>query len=103
MHYVDEGSGPALLLVHGNPTWSFYFRSVIQELKDQFRVIAPDHIGSGYSQKPKSFSYRLKDHTNNLGELINHLGLSSVNLGVHDWGGAIALGWATEQPSRVSS
>jgi len=101
MHYVDEGDGPPIVLVHGNPTWSFYFRRLIKELSDRFRVIALDHIGCGLSDKPQRYPYTLATHITNLKQLIDHLGLESLTLGGHDWGGAIAFGWAVRHPERI--
>ncbi len=101
MHYVDEGAGHALVLVHGNPTWSFYFRDLIKELRDRYRVIALDHIGCGMSEKPRTYPYTLSTHIRNLGRLLDHLQLSEVTLAGHDWGGAIACGWAVENSERV--
>ncbi len=101
MHYVDEGSGSAVIMVHGNPTWSFYYRSLISVLRDRHRVIAADHMGCGLSDKPQSYPYTLETHIRNLERLIEHLGLSDVTLVVHDWGGAVGFGWATRHPSLV--
>ncbi len=101
MHYVDEGEGEPVILVHGNPTWSFYFRELINGLRNEFRVIALDHVGCGLSDKPRNYPYTLATHIENLGKLMDHLGLTSVTLGGHDWGGAIAFGWAVRNPRRV--
>lgn len=101
MHYVDEGEGPAIVFVHGNPTWSFYFRDLIKGLRDRYRVIAMDHIGCGLSDKPQSYPYTLGTHIKNFTRLVDHLQLDRVTLGVHDWGGPIGLGWATRNPDRV--
>jgi len=92
MHYVDEGKGPVLLLLHGNPTWSFYYRNLIKHFSKNYRVIAPDHIGCGFSDKPQDYPYTLRIHIENLKELITHLNLRDVTLVVHDWGGPIGLG-----------
>jgi haloalkane dehalogenase len=102
MHYVDEGQGPVVLLLHGNPTWSFYYRELIKGLRDNYRVIAVDHVGCGLSDKPRSYPYTLATHIENLTRLIDHLGLDSVTLGVHDWGGPIGLGWAMKHLDRLS-
>ncbi|MDO8631741.1 MAG: alpha/beta fold hydrolase [Phycisphaerales bacterium] len=101
MHYVDEGDGPPIVLVHGNPTWSFYFRELVKGLRDRYRVIALDHIGCGLSDKPQRYPYTLATHIDNLGRLIEHLGLESFTLGGHDWGGAIGFGWAVRNPERI--
>ncbi|UCC32023.1 MAG: alpha/beta fold hydrolase [Phycisphaerales bacterium] len=101
MHYVDEGSGPAVVLLHGNPTWSFYYRELIRGLRDRYRVIAPDHVGCGLSDKPPEYPYTLSTHVDNLEQLIDHLGLCDVTVVVHDWGGPIGFGWAARHPDRV--
>lgn len=92
MHYVDEGSGPPLICVHGNPTWSFMWRKVITEFSSDHRVIAVDHIGCGLSDKPQNYDYCLATHIENLANLIESLALSDVTLVAHDWGGPIGLG-----------
>lgn len=99
--YVDEGAGPPVLLVHGNPTWSFYYRRLIAALSPRHRAVAPDHMGCGLSDKPERYPYTLAQHIENLGRLIDHLGLAQVDLVVHDWGGAIGMGWAVRNPERV--
>ena len=103
MAYVDEGprSSEAVLMVHGNPTWSFYYRNVIRELSPQIRCIAPDHVGMGRSDKPQDYPYTLDRRIADLSELVDALGLTRVHLLVHDWGGAIGLGWAGRNPDRV--
>lgn len=102
MHYLDEGSGEPLLFVHGNPTWSFYWRKLVDGLKDKHRCIAVDHIGCGLSDKPgEEYAYRLEDHIENLSYLMEALDLTDVTLVVHDWGGAIGLGTALKQLDRI--
>lgn len=101
MHYLDEGKGPALVMLHGNPTWSFYYRELIQGLRLRYRVIAPDHIGCGLSEKPQRYPYTLATHIDNLERLMDHLGLQDVTLVVHDWGGPIGFGWAMRHPERA--
>ena len=101
LNYVDEGAGPVVIMVHGNPTWSFYYRDVIKTLQDGFRVIAPDHIGCGLSDKPQDYDYTLDNHIGNLSELLDHLNVDEYNLIVHDWGGAIGMGLATRNPTKV--
>lgn len=103
MHYLDEGSGQPLLMLHGNPTWSFYFRDLVKGLRDRYRVIVPDHIGCGLSDKPRQYPYTLSTHIDNVERLVDHLGLSEVTLVVHDWGGPIGFGWAVRHPNRVSA
>jgi cis-3-alkyl-4-acyloxetan-2-one decarboxylase len=101
-HYVDEGTGPVLLMVHGNPTWSFYWRNLILALRDRFRVVAVDHIGCGLSDKPPAseYSYRLSQRVADLGQVIQKLDLRQITLVAHDWGGAIGMGGAAGPPQR---
>ena len=99
-HYLDEGHGTPLLMVHGNPTWSFYWRRLIRHYRDDFRTVAPDHLGSGLSDKPRAYPYRLQDHIDNLVELVDTLDLRGITLLGHDWGGAIGLGAALARPER---
>ena len=102
MHYLDEGTGEPLLMVHGNPTWSFYWRKLVAGLSDNYRCIAVDHIGCGLSDKPgDDYSYRLEDHIENLSYLIEALDLHDITLVVHDWGGAIGLGTALKHVDRI--
>ena len=103
MHYVDEGAGPAVVLVHGTPTWSFLWRRLIAELSTTHRVIAPDHIGFGLSDKPAGWSYRPADHARNLSTLLERLDVGPMTLVVHDFGGPIGLSHAIEHPERVTS
>ena len=95
LHYLDEGNctGVPTLFLHGNPTWSFFYRNLINQFQHLCRCIAPDHIGCGLSDKPseENFKYDLKSHSENINALLNHLKISKVNLVVHDWGGAIGL------------
>lgn len=93
MSYLDEGSGTeAVLMVHGNPTWSFFYRNVVLALRDRYRCIVPDHLGCGLSDKPQDYAYTLPNHVANLQALVRSLGLKKVHLIVHDWGGPIGLG-----------
>lgn len=101
-HYVDEGSGRPLIMVHGNPTWSFYWRELISALSGEYRCIAVDHIGCGLSDKPQDYPYNLATHTANLVTLIEKLDLRNCTLLAHDWGGAIGLGAATKLRDRFS-
>ena len=103
-HYLDEGAGEVLLLVHGNPTWSFYWRELILKLRQHYRVVVPDHIGCGLSDKPSAadYPYRLARRVADLGRLIEHLDLKRVTLVAHDWGGAIGMGATVAAPSRFS-
>ena len=102
MHYVDEGRGSTLLLVHGNPTWSFHWRNLIIGLRDKHRLVAPDHIGCGLSDKPQSYNYRLAQHIANLVEFIDRLDLREITLVAQDWGGAIGLGAALRRQDRFA-
>ncbi len=101
-HYLDEGEGEVLLLVHGNPTWSFYWRELIRRWRQQYRVIAVDHIGCGLSDKPRRYSYRLAQHVENLAGLVRRLDLGGITLVAHDWGGAIGVGAALAEPDRFA-
>ena len=101
-HYVDEGAGRPILMVHGNPTWSFYWRHLISQFCDTHRPIAVDHIGCGLSDKPQNYDYSLATHVRNLVELIERLDLNDITLVGHDWGGAIGLGAAVQLPDRFS-
>ncbi len=103
-HYLDEGPRDAhpLVMVHGNPTWSFYYRTLVAELGRTYRVIAPDHVGCGLSDKPQAYPYTLAQHIANLEHLIEHLGLENVTMVLHDWGGPIGMGYATRHADNVA-
>ncbi|MEZ6144691.1 MAG: alpha/beta fold hydrolase [Planctomycetaceae bacterium] len=101
-HYVDEGTGPVLLFVHGNPTWSFAWRNFIKAFSPNYRCVAVDHIGCGRSDKPQDYEYTLANHIANLTRLIEHLDLREITLVGHDWGGCIGMGAAVEVPERFS-
>jgi cis-3-alkyl-4-acyloxetan-2-one decarboxylase len=93
MSYLDEGQGDeAVVMVHGNPTWSFFYRNVVLALRGRVRCIVPDHLGCGLSDKPQEYDYTLHNHVGNLGRLIDSLSLRKIHLIVHDWGGPIGLG-----------
>jgi haloalkane dehalogenase len=100
-HYLDEGGGETLLFLHGNPTWSFYYRTLIQRLKDGYRCVAPDHIGCGLSDKPQDYNYTLSIHIDNLEKLVDSLELKNITLVLHDWGGAIGMGLAVRRPELI--
>ena len=100
-HYLDEGEGETLLMLHGNPTWSFYYRNLILGLKDSYRCVVPDHMGMGKSDKPQDYPYTLSQHIDNLEKLVDHLGLDDITLVVHDWGGAIGMGFAVRYPEKI--
>jgi len=101
---IDEGPRDAdvLLCLHGNPTWSFYWREIVAKFADRYRVVVPDHIGCGMSDKPQDWPYRLRGHVDNVLSVIEQLGLGDrpqrITLLVHDWGGAIGMGVATLRP-----
>ena len=103
MHYLDEGDGAPIVMVHGNPTWSFYYRNLVLALRGAHRCIVPDHIGCGLSDMPDDsrYNYTLDRRIADLGELIDHLELAKVDLVVHDWGGMIGLAWATRHAEQV--
>ena len=102
MSYLDEGEGHPVVMVHGNPTWSFFYRNVVKTLQGQFRCIVPDHIGCGLSEKPSSgYEYTLEQRIKDLGELIDSLDLDRFDLIVHDWGGAIGIGMALERLEKL--
>jgi pimeloyl-ACP methyl ester carboxylesterase len=105
MAYVDEGTGPVVLLVHGNPTWGFYYRRLMASLAAAgVRAIAPDHIGMGRSEKPSAADYphTLRRRVLDLGAFIDALALDRpLSIVAHDWGGAIALAWAVDNADRV--
>lgn len=100
-HYIDEGEGEPVVMVHGNPTWSFYYRNLLTSLRGNHRVVAPDHIGCGLSDKPQNYEYTLSNHIDNLVTLIKFLDLKNITLVVHDWGGAIGFGLATQMPELI--
>ena len=104
MHYVDEGQGDPIVMVHGNPSWSFYYRDLISQLRSSHRVIAPDHIGCGRSDKPNDdhYDYTLRTRVADLGRLVNSLDLRDITLVVHDWGGMIGMAWAAQHPDRIA-
>lgn len=100
-HYIDEGQGPVLLMVHGNPTWSFAWRRLVKDLSRDHRVIAIDHLGCGFSEKPQDRTfYTLEEHIQRLTSLVKLLDLQRVTLLGHDWGGAIGMGCAGRLADR---
>ncbi len=101
MHYVDEGSGETIVMVHGTPVWSFIYRHLIKGLQDQYRCIAPDLLGFGLSDKPKNWVYTPAAHADNLTKLIDHLQLKDITLVVHDFGGPIGLHYAIQFPENI--
>lgn len=101
LHYVDQGHGDPIVMVHGNPAWSFLYRHFIKGLSPDHRCVAMDHIGFGLSDKPQEWSYRPAEHARNLQALVEHLGLRDITLVVQDWGGPIGLAYALSQPENV--
>lgn len=101
MHYIDEGRGEPILMLHGNPVWSFLYRHLIKGLSKKYRCIAADHVGFGLSDKPWNWSYYPEDHAVNLNRLIEKLDLKDLTLVVQDWGGPIGLSYAVKSPSNV--
>ncbi len=107
LHYLDEGprDAPVVLMLHGNPTWSFYYRNLVLELRDRYRCIVPDHVGCGLSDKPsdEAYEYKLARRIADLDALMAHLGIDRpLDLVVHDWGGMIGFGWAARRPHLVA-
>ncbi len=103
-HYLDEGAGDPVVMVHGNPTWSYYYRHAVVALSDYYRTIVPDHIGCGYSDKPDDSRYRytLCQRVDDLESLLDHLALKeNVTLVLHDWGGMIGMAYAIRHPERI--
>lgn len=103
-HYVDEGSGEAIVMLHGNPTWSFYFRELIKGLSGEYRTIAPDHLGCGLSEKPseKQYDYRLKNRIQDFESFLNQLRLTKkLTLVLHDWGGMVGMAYAIKYPEHI--
>jgi haloalkane dehalogenase len=103
MHYLDEGTGDPIVMVHGNPSWSFEYRQLIKSFSPTQRCIAPDHLGFGLSDKPEEWSYLPKDHADNLEALLNSLDLRNITLVVGDWGGPIGLSYAIKYPDRIKN
>lgn len=101
LNYVDEGQGNVLLFLHGNPTWSFYYRNLISHFSKTHRCIALDNIGCGLSDKPQDYKYTLENHIQNATKLVDTLNLKNITLVVHDWGGAIGFGYATRFPQNI--
>ena len=102
VHYLDEGSGMPLLMLHGNPTWSFLYRNVISGLRDRFRCVALDYPGFGLSDRPDDYGYTPSEHAQVVGTLIDRLGLEGFVLMGHDWGGPIGLSVATSRADRIA-
>jgi haloalkane dehalogenase len=106
MSYLDEGprDGEVVVMLHGNPSWSYYWRHLVLGLRDEYRCVVPDHVGMGLSDRPDDahYAYTLQSRIDDLGALLGRLGIDGpVTLAVHDWGGAIGFGWALRDPARV--
>ncbi len=106
LSYIDAGrpAGQPVVMLHGNPTWSYYYRNVIADLKSDYRCIVPDHIGCGLSDKPPitQYDYSLKSRINDLEALLDHLNVKdNITLILHDWGGMIGMGYAARHPERI--
>jgi len=101
LHYLDEGTGPVLLFVHGTPTWSFEWRHLVSALSPRFRCIALDHLGFGLSERPGGADYAPDAHARRFAEFADALDLRDVTVVVHDFGGPIALPWVLEHQDRV--
>jgi len=103
-HYLDEGQGDPVVMLHGNPTWSFYYRNLVNALSTEYRTIVPDHIGCGLSEKPsgKKYPFLLQNRIDDLSALLRHLGIrENITLIVHDWGGMIGFAYALKHPDRI--
>jgi haloalkane dehalogenase len=101
VHYVDEGEGPTILFLHGNPTWSFLYRGVVVRLRRHFRCVAPDLLGFGLSAHPHDFGYTPKEHADVVLQLVRWLDLRDVTVMGHDWGGPIGMRVALDEAPRV--
>lgn len=104
MHYLDEGSGDPVVMLHGNPNWSYYYRNLVHALRDRYRCLVPDHIGCGLSDKPGDdrYEYSLKQRMSDLEVWLEHCqATANLTLVVHDWGGMIGMAYATKYPDRI--
>jgi len=104
LHYLDEGAGEPVVMLHGNPTWSFYYRNMVLGLRDRYRCVVPDHIGCGRSDKPAAerYDYSLSSRVDDLEALLDHLQIHGpATLVLHDWGGIIGMTYAARHPGRV--
>src|ERR687888_2296895 len=102
LHYVNEGAGPPLLMLHGNPTWSFLYRTIIAGLRDRYRCIAVDYPGFGLSTPRRGYGFTPAEHADVIERLVLELDLREVTMMVQDWGGPIGFGAATRHPDRFS-
>ncbi|HSB60163.1 MAG TPA: alpha/beta fold hydrolase [Vicinamibacteria bacterium] len=101
IHYVDEGHGQTLLLLHGNPAWSFLYRKMIPRLRGRFRCVAPDYPGYGMSEAPPGYRYTPQEHSASLERFVDRLGLRDLTVMVQDWGGPVGFGLAGRRPELV--
>lgn len=104
-HFLDEGEGDPVVMLHGNPTWSFFYRNLVKELRDRFRVIVPDHVGCGLSDKPDDsrYEYTLKQRVDDVESLLESLVVTErITLVLHDWGGMIGMAFAGRHPERIT-
>jgi pimeloyl-ACP methyl ester carboxylesterase len=105
LHYLDEGQGEPVVMVHGNPTWSFYYRNLVEALNGSYRTIVPDQIGCGRSDKPGDdrYEYTLRSRVDDLEALLDHLEVDrGITLVLHDWGGMIGMAYAARYPERIA-
>lgn len=105
LHVLEAGAGDPVVMVHGNPTWSFYYRNLLRALAPSHRVLAFDHVGCGLSDKPDDahYPYRLERRVEDMDGLLDQLGVSGrITLLLHDWGGMIGMAWASRRPERVA-
>jgi pimeloyl-ACP methyl ester carboxylesterase len=105
LHYLDEGSGEPLVMLHGNPTWSFLYRKFVSRLRESYRVIVPDHVGCGLSDVPREnvYTYTLASRVADLEALLEYLDLPQpLTLFLHDWGGLIGMAYAARHRERIS-
>ena len=103
IHYIDEGQGPTLLLLHGNPTWSFLYRHIVRQLTPHFRCIALDYPGFGLSAAKPGYGFTPREHSAIVEQFVDQLGLKDLHIMVQDWGGPIGLGFAGRRPDLVRS
>lgn len=101
IHYLDEGEGPPILFLHGNPTWSFLYRGIVIRLRKRFRCIAPDLPGFGLSARPSNYGYTPGEHAGVVRDLVRHLDLEGLTIMGQDWGGPIGLRVAADERSRI--
>jgi haloalkane dehalogenase len=102
LHYIDVGQGTPVVMLHGNPTWSYYYRNLITALKKSYRCIVPDHIGMGLSEHSQDYSYSVEQRVLDFSAFIQSLNLETpIDLVCHDWGGVIGMAYATQHPQHI--